>query len=316
MSNTSQTTSHKQHLTNTISTNNISIDTAQNEGPSADMTAIPTIPAMVIAAYTGANTVQEFARFQELPCELRLMIWRMAALQPRTIEIVKHTREPRFTLLTSPAVLHVCKESRNEILLRKIFTKITYPDLVPFYFNLEIDTLEFEYSKVMPTNGPSLFDSDDIEREDLPAAILGDFSHSIKEINMAKKIVTRANHIDIWLSWLACVQFVPQIEELTIKTNHEDTSVSGDLLQLAAGIDGYIYDYYSNEARYPDFTGPGLVTLLTHSGIAHSFTQRQIRKAHKNTMEEDESDEEVDEGDDEEGDTSDLEDGGEIAEDA
>ena len=113
---------------------------------------------------TETEPPRRFERFQNLPTEIRLMIWRLATT-PRTIEIVtRRTRidigpswmEHRFEWVTRmmlspgtrpPAVLAINRESRYEAL--PAYSLAKFPSVAPqpflqtplFRFNPELDTL-------------------------------------------------------------------------------------------------------------------------------------------------------------------------------
>ncbi|KAF4627900.1 hypothetical protein G7Y89_g10256 [Cudoniella acicularis] len=56
----------------------------------------------------------EFAHFPLLPTEIRLKIWKIASQSPRTLELLyRHTGRELRCLQAPPAILHVCRESRE-----------------------------------------------------------------------------------------------------------------------------------------------------------------------------------------------------------
>lgn len=116
----------------------------------------------------GPTCPDKFKRFEELPTELRLRIWKYAAFFQRTVDVLPFTvynerlADSRPFMITdifisscpTPALLHVSRESRNEalkyytvefgteqpILLRICGRKTTIPIPTPvIHINWEVD---------------------------------------------------------------------------------------------------------------------------------------------------------------------------------
>lgn len=93
-----------------------------------------------------------FESFSLLPAELRLEIWRLSCSE-RVVEVFYHSEEDRcLTTSRPPAILHTCRESRNEglrIFKKSFGTKSHEPNL---YFCPYLDTL------YLPRPGPLGYD--------------------------------------------------------------------------------------------------------------------------------------------------------------
>lgn len=98
---------------------------------------------------------EKFSRFGELPTEIRLKIWLLAAEEPRTVHL-KCQKEAysygtgqrffakSFTSTTPPpAVLHVCRESRSETLSEYKLSFATPHTPGQVYIAYERDTVRF-----------------------------------------------------------------------------------------------------------------------------------------------------------------------------
>lgn len=85
---------------------------------------------------------QEFHRFMDLPYELRIPIWRIAAEVPRIVGL-KNGKLSKFFVGTAARcpLVNVCKEARNEVkrVKKNIYEGI--PHAPEIYANLAVDTL-------------------------------------------------------------------------------------------------------------------------------------------------------------------------------
>ncbi|RYO74014.1 hypothetical protein DL764_011021 [Monosporascus ibericus] len=88
-----------------------------------------------------AQSRAAFEFFPRLPAELRLEIWRLSCSE-RVVEVFYDSDEDRcLTTSKPPAILHTCRESRNEGLriFRKSFGTTSHEPRI--YFCPELDTL-------------------------------------------------------------------------------------------------------------------------------------------------------------------------------
>ena len=95
----------------------------------------------------------EFRCFKNLPVEIRLMIWNQASFQPRLVEIIctsfRNFKAHIYPCLTpAPALLHTCREARNEGL--KIYELLPGSDkgrtYKRTYINWEVDQIYLDPS--------------------------------------------------------------------------------------------------------------------------------------------------------------------------
>jgi hypothetical protein len=82
------------------------------------------------------NTNTTFPHFPSLPIELRLKIWRFAALSPRYLDLFSDLRTLRVRAVQRPALLSTCRESRNEVQFLLRYSKSTH-----HFFNPEFDVI-------------------------------------------------------------------------------------------------------------------------------------------------------------------------------
>ncbi|KAH6668028.1 hypothetical protein B0J14DRAFT_642320 [Halenospora varia] len=92
-----------------------------------------------------------FTKFSEVPLELRIKIWDIAAFQQRHIKCqVKNFKENPKSIMVSPtpvpSMMHVCHESRdvgNKYYQKLSTTRTTISKMKITYINYEVDTLRF-----------------------------------------------------------------------------------------------------------------------------------------------------------------------------
>jgi len=107
------------------------------------------LTAQLTAPYPPVFPLSKFELFPKLPIELRLKVWKLSMPGPRRVD-VRFLSDGRrgdheFTA-EMPVLLHVCQESRNEV-LKKYEVIFKHPKaLNQCYFNFELDTLHMLYS--------------------------------------------------------------------------------------------------------------------------------------------------------------------------
>lgn len=169
------------------------------------------------------------------------MIWCAAAQTLRTIELVKPRRSRLTSTAAVPTLLHVTHESRTEV-QRKVFTLISSNHVTPFYINIDLETLKLPNYNMWPCPVPApvpvpqydVFSNITVKRDDLPAALKGDFSHSIRKIDMVKKLIVKMSTGDLI-------------------TNITDPRISAPFLRQADiyNIGNTIFAWYDSIKQFP-----------------------------------------------------------------
>ncbi|KAI9055219.1 hypothetical protein LZ554_000183 [Drepanopeziza brunnea f. sp. 'monogermtubi'] len=131
-------------------------NTLKIEGSSDDVSSGTLKPVQATSHTKGEDDESpRFSIFENLPLELRSIIWRSSFL-PRTIKLATTFRSKTFvlssdiaearinTICTVPPSLHVHKESRG--LALKFYTKafLNHPKLNPMYVNYARDSLHID----------------------------------------------------------------------------------------------------------------------------------------------------------------------------
>jgi hypothetical protein len=117
---------------------------------------------------SNKDTENEFSGFRKLPTELRLKIWGYAIPATRILKVVKNENPSKIVisqnpdgthsgrcsrsyliLAATPAVLHICRESRVLALQHYALAFHTTLDDRPIYFNFETDVFHFEDTDVL-----------------------------------------------------------------------------------------------------------------------------------------------------------------------
>lgn len=211
------------------------------------------------------------------------------------MKLKQHPHQPQLLIATTPppAILHVSPEARKELIDRKFFINISTDRILPFYFNMETDTLRFHCLSVMDYSDGTSFSRTKTNLKDLPLALKGDFSHTIKQIHMVKNVTVSireefeffpynkdprmcGNMSDeiydlIDLAWARCQQEFLQLEQLTVETDAPNAWVPDGFFEFAAK-----HNFILNECTKVAYHRVEKASLVTRSGNVHHFIMSQF----------------------------------------
>ncbi|TAQ88116.1 hypothetical protein B7494_g3580 [Chlorociboria aeruginascens] len=197
---------------------------------------IPLSNQIYIINMDEATSPPRFTLFPDLPCELRIKIWKLAEPGPRTVRIQYNMNYKSwngkfiadFKGWTSPdpapTILHVCQESRAEALRTYSPAFGSYFHAPKVYINFSIDTLKFDNPQK-----DGLGEGSDIYLLD---TFLAGGYHGADDCEKVRRLV-----VDVSVSlyerrtfcWLDILQF-EELEELTLMVADEDEDAMGPLM--------------------------------------------------------------------------------------
>ncbi|APA10622.1 hypothetical protein sscle_06g053920 [Sclerotinia sclerotiorum 1980 UF-70] len=119
------------------------IDTTPSTPPGLEVRQLKwQLPEELPRMLLQSSNLASFTLFPFLPKELRIKIWKLAAIHPRIVQITyDHPTESLVSLSPAPALLATCGEARDELL--PLFKQLSLPNSACeaiIYLNLEVDT--------------------------------------------------------------------------------------------------------------------------------------------------------------------------------